>query len=456
MEGQAEHSYLQLDDAAGRDDGQQRVTAVREVMISRYASTGAYAFTSAATLRQHCGAVLDQAAGEAGEYCTAAVIRRMIDAELPFAALHLPSSAFTSVSTPRRLHAHLRSLKLRQQPGSNGVVKGEHAKEEGQSHAATSDDPSPHLTLPPGQRRMRFCFDLDNTLVTHPLIPHDYSSVQPIPANIHLVRELHAAGHHIIIHTSRRMRTHHGDVAAIVADVGAVTRNTLQQFGVPYDELLFGKPRADVYVDDQAVHGLLDTAKEVGWALHSSSSVDAPQGKSLSKGFVAARHFNTLQEVDEGIVKTAATEAIAGELFFYHHIPDDVRDLFPRLLRVEHRTPPPVGSDPGKGRQSVSSLYTEKVMGMTFSHLYVNRALTEGRLRKLLGVAAPHPPVDGAEGGRRRTCPARLRCLLPPADLTPTIPASRLGRVRQLRAEASSPATTATASCTPTSRSSRP
>ena len=54
---------------------------------------------------------------------------------------------------------------------------------------------------------------------------------------LQMVRELHKAGHTIIIHTARRMRTHHGNVSAVVADIGAITINSLKQFHIPYHEV---------------------------------------------------------------------------------------------------------------------------------------------------------------------------------------------------------------------------
>ena len=48
---------------------------------------------------------------------------------------------------------------------------------------------------------LRFCFDLDNTLVTYPKIANDYSSVEPIKKTIDFVRYLKKLGHTIIIHT---------------------------------------------------------------------------------------------------------------------------------------------------------------------------------------------------------------------------------------------------------------
>ena len=92
---------------------------------------------------------------------------------------------------------------------------------------------------------IRICFDLDNTLVTYPDVPGDYSTVRPISRNIEFLKLLNRLGHHIIIYTARRMRTHKGNVGAILADIGEVTISTLNKFEIPYDELFFGKPYAN-------------------------------------------------------------------------------------------------------------------------------------------------------------------------------------------------------------------
>ena len=61
------------------------------------------------------------------------------------------------------------------------------------------------------------------------------------------------------------MRTHGANVGAVVADVGAVTIQSLQDAGVDYDELHFGKPWAQFYIDDKAVNAYADMAKELGY-----------------------------------------------------------------------------------------------------------------------------------------------------------------------------------------------
>jgi len=50
------------------------------------------------------------------------------------------------------------------------------------------------------------------------------------------------------------MLTHKGNLTAIELDVGDATRFWLEEHSVPYDQLIFGKPYGDVYVDDKAVN----------------------------------------------------------------------------------------------------------------------------------------------------------------------------------------------------------
>lgn len=109
-----------------------------------------------------------------------------------------------------------------------------------------------------------FCFDLDNTLVTAPFDPNNYFTVEPITKNIEVVRALKAQGHKIIIYTSRRMKTHKGNLGAALQDIGLTTLQSLKDLNIPYDEIFFGKPYADYYIDDKAVPAHIDLAQLFG------------------------------------------------------------------------------------------------------------------------------------------------------------------------------------------------
>jgi len=88
------------------------------------------------------------------------------------------------------------------------------------------------------------CFDLDGTLCTNTF--GDYELAEPFGWAIARVNALARAGNRIVILTARGFVTGR--------EWGELTRAQLDRWGVHYDELVFGKPSADVYVDDRAVH----------------------------------------------------------------------------------------------------------------------------------------------------------------------------------------------------------
>ncbi len=88
------------------------------------------------------------------------------------------------------------------------------------------------------------CFDLDGTLCNNTF--GDYESAQPFGWAIERVNRLSREGHRVLIMTAR------GSATGI--DWEPVTRDQLDRWGVLYDELHFGKPSADVYIDDRAFH----------------------------------------------------------------------------------------------------------------------------------------------------------------------------------------------------------
>lgn len=92
--------------------------------------------------------------------------------------------------------------------------------------------------------RRTFCFDLDGTLCANTW--GDYESAQPFPWAIERVNALADAGHRILVFTAR------GGTTGI--DWRERTAAQLESWGVRYDELILGKPTADVYVDDRSVH----------------------------------------------------------------------------------------------------------------------------------------------------------------------------------------------------------
>jgi capsule biosynthesis phosphatase len=100
---------------------------------------------------------------------------------------------------------------------------------------------------------MRVCIDLDGVICQLRRDDQSYAEVDPVEGAIERIRSLRAAGHYIIIQSARHMKTCDGNVGLVLARQGAITMQWLQDHGVEYDEIWFGKPWADVYIDDNAV-----------------------------------------------------------------------------------------------------------------------------------------------------------------------------------------------------------
>ncbi len=96
---------------------------------------------------------------------------------------------------------------------------------------------------------MRICFDLDETLCTG----YPYSDAKPLPGSKELLLRLHADGHKIIIQTARGMGRADGNIGKALATIGELTLQQLSSWGFVYDEIYFGKPAADLYVDDKSL-----------------------------------------------------------------------------------------------------------------------------------------------------------------------------------------------------------
>ncbi|KAM4060135.1 mobA-like NTP transferase domain-containing protein [Hirsutella rhossiliensis] len=319
--------------------------------ISNKANSGAYVFPSGLQLKLGAAEVLDMRDfdnQEIGEYYISKLIAHMIKKGISFTGMGIQQNDFSCVGTPQQLQDFLLSIKTSK---CNLSIIGQ---------------------------KSRFCFDLDGTLVGLPAVAGDYSTCPPIDRNIRLLRELFEAGHHIIIQTARRMRTHNGNVGSVIADIGPITFAQLAKYNIPFHEIIFGKPYAHIYIDDLAVNANLDTMREIGWLLNGSTSLalsepEVVHEQAVKKGMIAARDFNTIQIIDGKVIKSSKSENIIGELFFYSHMPPEVAPYFPAIYSVDLLPD--------------TNTYTttmENRKGLTFSHLLVGRSITLGRFDLLL------------------------------------------------------------------------
>ena len=260
----------------------KQITQIKEkVKISDWANTGCYCFRDGQQLLKYCIQIIDKGETQLsqdmkGEFYTSGVIAAMLNDGERFEALTLNKEAMHVLGTPAPLQAFCKTW--------------------------------------PKPPAYRVCFDLDNTLFGPPQISGDYSTCRPIPRAVAMCRHLKRMGHHVILHTARRMRTHGANVGAVIADVGAVTIKAIEDAGVPYDELHFGKPWAQFYIDDCGVNAYADLEKELGYYPPSapaaaSKYVPSPKASAPSPvRFHNARHSTTT------VVLAAALGAAVGLL----------------------------------------------------------------------------------------------------------------------------------------------
>lgn len=292
-----------------------QVTDIAEkVKISNKANTGVYCFESGRRLKLFCEEILESSFRIKNEFYISDVYRMMITHHEIINSVQVKD--FHCLGTPFQLRLF----------ASNNYTKGE---------------------------KTRFCFDFDNTLVTFPTVKNDYSTVEPIEQMIKFARFLKMIGHTIIIHTARRMKTHKGNVGSVIADIGFVTLETIKKFDIPCDELYFGKPYADFYIDDKAVNVFHEPQKEMGYYIND----------------VDSRSFNSVHSVGDKIEKTSTGPNFEGELHWYNNIPEDIQHLFPShiISGADERT-----------------LVLEKIKGVNLSCLFVNNSMTVGHLNNLL------------------------------------------------------------------------
>jgi len=105
----------------------------------------------------------------------------------------------------------------------------------------------------PFSTELRIAIDLDGTICPIKKPDQSYSELEPNPEAVERIKELRKAGHYIIILTSRHMKTCEGNVGLVIKRIGKLTLEWLEHYDIEYDEISFGKPNAEIYVDDRAI-----------------------------------------------------------------------------------------------------------------------------------------------------------------------------------------------------------
>ena len=138
------------------------------------------------------------------------------------------------------------------------------------------------------------------------------------------------------------MKTHNGNIGKINSYIGKLTFETLDKFKIPYDEIYFGKPYADFYIDDLALNCFDDFEKELGYYNNK----------------IEPRDFHT---INIGSINTIIKNGdLEGEKYYYENIPKALKDMFPIYLSGTN-----------------NNITIEKINGITVTELYLSKILNK-------------------------------------------------------------------------------
>lgn len=256
--------------------------------ISDYANTGGYGFNSWKELLENINFIMKNKIKHKNEYYTSTVISSMISKGNTFNILEINKNNFICLGTPLQVRLFCNNY------------------------------PKYSVDMVERIEPKRFCFDLDNTLVTFPKIKGDYMSSEPIENNIKFLRYLKKFGHTIIIYTARNMRRYSGDQGKVLANIGRITFDQLERFNIPYDEIYFGKPLADFYIDDLGVSAFKNLEKELGFY----------------ENHIESRNFNNIENISIDTYRKRSND-LSGEIYYYKNIPKELKDLFPIMINYD-------------------------------------------------------------------------------------------------------------------------
>lgn len=300
------YSYIVLEDDA--------VKLVEEKeKISNNANTGAYCFQSGDKLKNECLKLIKKDKKSKGEFYISSIYKSMISNGERIMASKVID--FNCVGTPMQLKLFCSDYLSNKSMGD-----------------------------------LRVCFDLDNTLCTFPKIKGDYSTCEPILSTTGFLRFLKKQGVYIIINTARRMRTHNGNVQMVKKDIEKVTLDFLERNKIEYDEIIFGKPYANFYIDDLSANPKISLEKQLGFY---ESQIDP-------------RFFNKIEIVGNKVTKTGDLD---GESYWYANLPKSMSKHAPKIYS-----------------QNKKSITMEKIQGIPFSHLLINESLSLKNFKNLLDL----------------------------------------------------------------------
>lgn len=166
-------------------------------------------------------------------------------------------------------------------------------------------------------------FDVDDVICVHK--DRDYENAKPMTKVIEKINYMHYLGYYIKLYTARGQHSCKGNLNLIIERNEKTLTDWLKKHNVLYDELIFGKPLGDWYIDDKAL-SLNDfmKAKFVELKGGSGSEIIREHNKVIKKcknakeqyeWYKIAKEFGlNIPKISSLVVDTIYMEYIKGDL----------------------------------------------------------------------------------------------------------------------------------------------
>ena len=155
-------------------------------------------------------------------------------------------------------------------------------------------------------------FDIDDTICNNK--NRDYENAIPFIDVIKKINDLHRQGAKITLYTSRGMVSCNGDIEKIIKKNKSILETWLSKNQVEYDELVFGKPLGDMYIDDKAMN-VREFLKEEFCELSGHSGYKVIRLGNLVKKDMSEANFTKLMNWYEESKNVANSPVLVSNLY---------------------------------------------------------------------------------------------------------------------------------------------
>lgn len=203
------------------------------------------------------------------------------------------------------------------------------------------------------KEKIRVIFDLDNTIIT---LGHNKKVISHMKE---FMLFLHSQGHTIIIQTARGMKSCNSNLGKIMKKSAGSVLKWLEEESIPYDEIYFGKPEGDLYIDDRAFNAYdSQLFKSLGFYEYERDTTSATNQKTK------------IWIEDDKLYKYSHT--FYGEKFYYSTVKKNsqLHPFFPQFIA-----------------DNDTYICLEYLKGSSpLSHIYSNGLLTEDCFKQFLNT----------------------------------------------------------------------